>query len=168
MKTLLTILLVTLLPLSAFAAREKMVLGWVEHIVVEPSGLALKAKLDTGAKTSSIRANITREYKKGKHTWITYEILGGKAGNVTMDSKVVRWVKIRKKDKTAGFLRRPVVKLGFCIDDKLIVGEVNLSPRSGFLYPVLIGRNMMKQHILVDTHRMLTTKPHCNQQKPKK
>lgn len=160
----LFIFLLIILPVSSFAAQEKTVLGWVEHIVVEPSGLKLKAKLDTGAKTSSIRANVTREYKKGKHTWITYEIAGGKAGNAVIDSKVERWVKIRKKDKTAGFLRRPVVKLGFCVDDKLMVGEVNLSPRSGFLYPVLIGRNMLKKHILVDTHRMFTTKPHCNQQ----
>lgn len=144
-------------------SQEKNVLGWVEWIIVEPGHLMVKAKLDTGAKTSSIRAKVTKEYKKDHETWITYEITDGKKASVSLDSKVVRWVKIKKKGKNAGFLRRPVVKLGFCIGGKLIEGEVNLSPRSGFLYPALIGRNMLKRHILIDTHKTYTTKPSCNQ-----
>lgn len=34
--------------------------GWLEHAQIEPSGISLDAKLDTGARTSSIRAEILR------------------------------------------------------------------------------------------------------------
>jgi hypothetical protein len=130
--------------------------------MIEPGGLKLKAKLDTGAKTSSMRAKVLKEYKKDGHTWISYQVVNGQNESITLDSRVVRWVRIKKKDSKAGFLRRPVVRLGFCMADKFIIGEVNLSPRTGFLYPVLVGRNMLKRHILIDTHKTLTTEPTCN------
>lgn len=164
MKRLVLILFLSILTPFSSAYADKNVLGWVEPIILEPGGLKLRAKLDSGAKTSSIRAKIIREYQKDNESWITYEVSRGKSKSIILDSKVERWVRIKKKDVNAGFIRRPVVKLGFCLDNKLIIGEVNLSPRSGFLYPVLVGRNMLKKHVLIDSHKTLTTQPNCNGQ----
>lgn len=167
-KTILFLLLLSTAPFYYAYAKEKNVLGWVEYVVVEPGGIKLKAKLDTGAKTSSIRAKILKEYEKDGESWLTYEISSGKsskAASAVIDSKVERWVRIKKKSEKGGFIRRPVVKLGFCLGEKFIVGEVNLSPRSGFLYPALVGRNMLRKHTLIDTHNTLTTKPTCNEKK---
>lgn len=33
--------------------RERIVMGWLESVIIEPWGVKLRAKLDTGAKTSS-------------------------------------------------------------------------------------------------------------------
>jgi hypothetical protein len=40
---------------------DRPVRGWLEHAHIEPSGISLDAKLDTGARTSSIHAEILRE-----------------------------------------------------------------------------------------------------------
>lgn len=165
MRTFFIIAALLLLPFLSASAQDKNILGWVEYIVVEPGGLKLKAKLDTGAKTSSLRAKILKEYEKDGESWLSYEVSSGKskkAKAVIIDSKIERWVRIKKKSEKGGFIRRPVVKLGFCLGNKLIVDEVNLSPRVGFVYPALIGRNMLRKHILIDTHKTLTTKPTCS------
>ncbi len=40
-------------------------LGFVEWVVMNETGLRLKARLDTGAKTSSLHAVNVEEFKKG-------------------------------------------------------------------------------------------------------
>lgn len=45
---------------AAAGGEEQPVRGWLEHAHIEPSGISLDAKLDTGARTSSIHAEILR------------------------------------------------------------------------------------------------------------
>jgi hypothetical protein len=45
---------------------ERPVRGWLEHAHIEPSGISLDAKLDTGARTSSIHAEILRGPNLGR------------------------------------------------------------------------------------------------------
>lgn len=144
-----------------------IIMGWVERVVVQPGGLIMKAKLDTGATTSSIRADVIKKFekegedgKKEKHILFSIE---DKDGNKhTLERKIVRMVRIKMKGDR-GYIRRPVVKLGFCLGNHFIEDEVNLSPRQKFLYPILVGRNMLKKRVLVDSSRRFTHAPRCEQ-----
>jgi hypothetical protein len=159
------------------------VMGYVERIIVMPGKIRMKAKLDTGATTSSIDADIKEIYKKKNKSYVRFSITDIRGKHYELNERIVRWVRIKKKtnsDKLANqcekreeekenresvencFIRRPVVKMQFCIGNHLIEQEVNLAKRDHFLYPVLVGRNMLAGNILVDSSRTYTTKPKCS------
>lgn len=147
--------------------KQQVIMGWIEHVDVPELTGALKAKLDTGATTSSIRAEVLKviepeegdEDKKNKGS-VVFKLTDSDGKVTTMQRKLVRWVRIKKKE--GDHQRRPVVEMAFCVAGRLIREEVNLAPREDFIYPILIGRNMLNQgRIIVDSSRSFTAKAHC-------
>ena len=49
---------------AGHAEKEKTVYGWVENAQLVPWGVTLKAKLDTGALTSSMHATDIEKFEK--------------------------------------------------------------------------------------------------------
>jgi hypothetical protein len=156
---------------------DKRMVGWVEHVHIEAIDTQFEAKLDTGAKTSSIDADVIDivEYtprkagdaaapeKKAASPLgrIIFTIEDETGAPKTLERDIVRWARIKKKGN-AGFIRRPVVHMRFCLAGRLIEDEVNLAVRERFIYPVLIGRNMLeKGGLVVDASRKLTAPATC-------
>ena len=137
------------------------VVGWVEKIQLADGKSPLKAKLDTGAKTSSINAKIIKIFKKDhdEKDWVIYRISIDSKTDETFESRVTRWVRI--KTKTGKYIRRPVITMRFCLGAITMEGEVNLANRSHFIYPVLIGRNMIQDNVVIDVSKTFTTIPKC-------
>ena len=51
---------------------DMVIAGWLEYVVLEPWDIKLRAKLDTGAKTSSLHAlNIERFIRDGQ-SWVRF------------------------------------------------------------------------------------------------
>ena len=61
-----------------------------------------------------------------------------------LKKKIERYVRIKKKH-SEDFIRRPVVKMEFCIAGIIMEDEVNLAERDSFIYDLLIGRNMLEK-----------------------
>lgn len=177
-RTFFSVVFISLCALSAHAPAahakppiktptHKTTVGWVEVVVLQDVGLRVKAKLDTGAKTSSIDAEIidiaksnkTKKFRAGEK--VVFTVLGDDPSEKkTFEREIVRYVRIKKKG--GGFIRRPVIEMSFCVAGVLVTEEVNLANRENFIYPVLIGRNMM-QHagLLIDASRTFISKPNC-------
>jgi hypothetical protein len=137
-----------------------LVMGWVEKARVGSARLPMKAKLDSGAKTSSIDAEIVKTFKKEGKRYVLYRVWVDEERSEMFESRIIRMVRIKKKE--GGFIRRPVVKMEFCLGNRVIHEEVNLSDRAHFNYPVLVGRNMLEHaNILVDTSKTYTHPPKC-------
>lgn len=143
---------------------RKIVMGWVERVQVSDINDMPKAKLDSGAKTSSIDAEIIRRFKRDGKSHVVFRVDFGadQGGEHTFEAPVERWVRIKRKGDAKDYIRRPVVKMTFCLGGEKIEGEVNLAERENFIYPVLIGRNMLKDRILVDTSKTFTKRPSCS------
>lgn len=157
-----------ILALAAPAMAKQTRVGWVERIGLAEVGMIVKAKMDTGAKTSSVDAEIidirkTGEKKKGVTTGdtIVFSITLEDGSKKTFERAVKRYVRIKRKE-AGGYIRRPVIEMKFCIGDMLVQEEVNLANRENFLYPVLVGRNMM-QHagLIVDASQTHLSRPKC-------
>jgi hypothetical protein len=133
---------------------DKRVLGWVERVTIYPYEKTFKAKLDTGAKTTSVRAKIIEQYKKNGEEWVRFKVDRGHASDPVIEAKIIRWVKIKHR-----IGRRPVVSMVIGIGGKKIRGEVNLSPRQDFVYPVLIGRNMLRGKFVIDVSESHMSSP---------
>lgn len=166
---ILLIASVTLANAAMAAPRTLKRVGWVEEIGISEVGSVVRAKLDTGAKTSSIDAEIIDIRKTGKAIdgtttgdTVVFSVAMEKGNKKTFERSVNRYVRIKKKG--GGYIRRPVITMNFCIADRAVSEEVNLANREGFIYPVLVGRNMM-QHadLVIDAGKTFITRPTCNE-----
>lgn len=197
---------------AAAQATELHTRGWIEHARIMPDRLLMTAKLDSGAKTTSIHAEIlttvpdvdsmspealaeflnesedaamemmgtkmvngeapddppaaeiapisAADMQDMMPETITFRLTsrGGKERIYT--APVSRWVSIRRRG--GGSFVRPVVMMELCIAGRRVSGEVNLADRSGFNYPLLIGRNMLGDAaITVDSRQIFASKKAC-------
>lgn len=193
-------------------AAELHTRGWIEHARIMPDRLLMTAKLDSGAKTTSIHAEILTDVPdvdslslEGLAEFLdesedtAMEMMGSKmidgeapddppaaeiaplsevemqdmmpekitfrltsrGGKERLYTKPVsRWVSIRRRG--GGSIVRPVVMMELCIAGRQVRGEVNLADRSGFNYPLLIGRNMLGDAaITVDSRQIFASKKAC-------
>lgn len=149
---------------------EKVILGWVEWIAVEPTGLPAKAKLDTGAKTSSLHARNIEWFEKGGQDWVRFQfspntklsakrMREGKSKNfVTIEAPIHRSTLIKQHKRASS--ERPVIMHKFILDGREYEAEFTLTDRSRFIYPVLLGRGFLQDVAIVDPSRTyLRTQP---------
>lgn len=140
--------------------RVKEIFGWIEWVAVGERGLRLKAKLDTGATTSSMTAQDIEYFKRNDDKWVRFKVRNRYLDGVkTMEAPLVRHVRILRHG--APTQRRPVVNLGLCVGDIYRERQFSLVDRSDFNYPVLIGRNFLRDYILVDSDVIYTREPVC-------
>lgn len=155
-----------LLAATPAMARETKIVGWVEEVLLADVGIRVKAKMDTGAKTSSIDSeiiDIRKTGKKTKHTTgesVIFSVDAIDGPPKTFEREIIRYVRIKLKG--GGFTRRPVIRMKFCIAGRAVEEEVNLANRENFIYPVLVGRNMMAHaDLAIDASATMMSRPIC-------
>ena len=173
----LTSLIFSALPASAESTEEATpepeVMGFVEWVVMGETGIRLKARLDTGAKTSSLHAVNVEPFEKDNEEWVRFQLpLGDHEdqpsegdidhGEVILEFErpVYRTVLIKRKG--APSQRRYVIKMDFCIGGKTHETQFSLTDRGKFSYPVLLGRRFMRDdNILIDSGRSFIVENEC-------
>jgi hypothetical protein len=140
-------------------AGEKRIVGWIETVSIYPGDMKIKAKLDTGARNSSLNAKNLEQFERDGETWVRFDLHNFKNRLETFETRVVRTARIKQLGQEAD--SRPVIKLGICIGSTYKEVEVNLEDRSGFNYQMLIGRSFLKGSFIVDPGRTFTVKPDC-------
>lgn len=144
------------------APENKQILGWVERVSVTSERISMKAKLDTGAKTSSLHATNIERFKRGDQRMVRFDVEVPQDGSrLTLERPLVRKVRIKEQDAD-GSNSRPVVLLSVCIGQAEREVEVNLVDRSRFIYPFLIGRSALAGHVVVDPDDTFTQPPVCS------
>ncbi|MEM7580139.1 MAG: RimK/LysX family protein [Cyanobacteria bacterium P01_A01_bin.80] len=132
--------------------------GWIENGKISGIDKDIKFKLDTGAKTTSINAEILEKPDNESESggMIKFRYTNKNRVAQIFERPVERWVRIK------GEGRRPVVKMKFCVAGRLIEEEANLADRDDYNYSVLIGRNMLeKGKLAVNSAESYTAKPNC-------
>jgi hypothetical protein len=157
-----TTLVLLLLALARPAtSTKKEILGWIEKVQVGKSRLELTAKLDTGADTSSLDASRIRRFRgKDGERWVEFRVGEKTTGRrIRFKKPLVRTAYI--KEHKGPSQRRSVVLMEICLGEYLQEVEVTLVDRSGFAYPVLLGRNALEGLAIIDPALTLTTEPRC-------
>lgn len=162
---LFTALLLAAAPLVHGSSNDpgKVIAGWVEKISLVEQPLLLKAKLDTGAKTSSIHAiNVEPLMHEGER-WVKFDLLlrdvDDKQHSLHMEKPRSRRVRIKNYDGEHD--RRAVVELEICFDGRKHVTEFTLADRSEYLYDVLLGREFLQGIAVVDPGSTFETQANC-------
>jgi hypothetical protein len=139
----------------------KLLLGEVEWLWLDAAGRAFKARIDTGAKTSSISAEEITLFERDGKQWVRFFI--GHTGvddRTQLEAPLARHARVRQAS-AEGFERRPVVRLsvrfGYLKKSSDFVQSENteftLTDRSRMTYPVLLGRDFLKDIAVVDVAR---------------
>lgn len=136
---------------------EKTVIGKVENVRLIPPNVVLKARIDTGAKTTSIDAREITPFERDGKQWVRFVIMDGKNKPHLIEKKVLRTVSIKRHGAESQV--RYVVKM------RIILGEVSqlicvtINDRDAYQYPVLIGRNFLRDSCIVDVTKKYQYKP---------
>lgn len=141
------------------AGNGKEVVGWVEHVRVFPGNVEVKAKLDTGAKMSSLSCNCLTPFERDGESWIRFSLEDKDGRLVGFERRIVGRIKIKRH--FGKVQERPIVKLGICLGGVYKVTRVNLVDRRGFRYPMLIGRDELQGRFIVDPQETFRSRPRC-------
>lgn len=137
-------------------------IGYVEVVVVNPGNLRIKAKIDTGARSSSIDTiNIVPFMKDGKR-WVRFTVRADDDRRRQFEMPVRRIVRVKRA--SAPVYRRYVVEMGICLAGVYKKSDVNLTRRDGMNYRMLIGRLFTAGDFVVDPNAVFLSRPTCQVQ----
>ena len=148
---------------------EKTVYGLNEYAELSGINLQVAAKLDTGAKTASLSARDIKRFKRDGESWVRFYLAIDDAHSHPIERPLARVSKIKRRsgdydpESDKNYTLRPVISLEICMGKALRTIEVNLTDRSAFQYPLLIGSEALKRFdALVDPSlKYAAGKPAC-------
>ncbi len=133
---------------------ERQVLGWKEWVKVGSMADVMRAKLDSGARTSSLHAENVEEFERDGRKWVRFSIKEPEkdSKSILVKAPLKRIARVKNTDGTME--RRFVVELNFSVGERQFREEFNLNDRTGLTCPVLIGRNALRHLGYVDCSRV--------------
>lgn len=135
---------------SPMPSDSKLVVGSLERIWVEALQLALPARIDTGAETASLDARNISNFERDGKPWVSFEIPDPAGGDpITLERRRVREALVIQASSVEPE-RRPVIRLGIQLGPVRQLAEFTLSNRSHLDYQMLVGRNILRDVMLVD------------------
>lgn len=138
----------------------KLVVGEVEKVYLEDPGFIYDARIDSGANTSSMDARNIQRFERDGNNWVRFDIPAPGEPNATrtIEREIVRNVRIIQAATEDGDGdRRPVVELQFRIGSHKQKAEFTLNNRSHLSHPMLIGRNILRDIMLIDVGKEYAT-----------
>ena len=153
--------------------RPPETLGYVEWVVMQDTSLRLKARLDTGAKTSSLHAVNVEPFERDGAEWVSFQIPLGdhedqpSEGELDHEDVILEFERpvertVLIKRKGAPSQKRYVVLMDFCIAGTTHTTQFSLTDRGKFSYPALLGRRFMgDDNILINSAEAFMAKREC-------
>jgi len=134
-----------------------VLLGAVEPVYLDPPGLWLDARMDTGATTSSLNALNLARFERDGESFVKFDIINSEDGQpITLERRIIENVRIKSLEGESSV--RPVVRLRAIIGTIDQRVEFTLIDRSSFQYQVLIGRNFIRDFAVIDVSKRRLSK----------
>jgi len=135
-------------------ARELAHVGWREWVVLKDIGARVKAKIDTGARTSSLHAYDVEEFRRGKRKMVRFSVHPEQRNDKKSIDAEAPLVDYRNVRPSSGHVElRPVVSTWIEVHGEAFEVELTLTNRDQMGFRMLLGRQALRGRFLVDPAR---------------
>lgn len=133
-------------------ARTKLIIGWREWCGLPELGLpGIVAKIDTGAKTSSLHAFKIRHFEKDGESWVRFIVHPAqrrRQPEITCEAKVIDERTITSSNGASE--QRIVISTTMILGQQKFETELTLSNRDEMGFRMLVGRQSLSRRFMVD------------------
>lgn len=134
---------------------QKQVIGWREWVSLPDLGIDhVKAKVDTGARTSALHAFYVKRFERDGKPWVKFGVHPLQACNSMVVECEAPVKDVRRVTDSGGHAEwRPVIETTLMIQGSSRLIEVTLTDRETMMFRMLLGRSALKRRYLVDSGR---------------
>lgn len=135
--------------------RQKSTIGWREWVALPEFGVEeIKAKIDTGARTSALHAYALKTKSVGDETIAYFEIhpiQRSAAKPVAVEAPIAGWRSVTSSNGVSE--SRPLIITPITIGDLTWEIELTLTRRDEMGFRLLLGRQAVRRKFLIDAGR---------------
>ncbi len=136
-------------------SRPRISIGWREWVALPDWGVGhIKAKIDTGARTSALHAFDIEPFEQDGTAWARFAIHPWQDSSedvVVVEAPLLGQRSVRSSSGTA--LSRPVVSTTMRLAEHDVPIEVTLTRRDEMGFRMLVGRRALRRRFVVDPAR---------------
>ncbi len=126
-------------------------IGWREWLALPQLGLdAIKAKIDTGARSSSLHVASIEEYQRDGCAWLRFLVATGRRGAGLVACEALAHDRREVTDSGGHTTSRWFIRTQVCLGGISWETEINLTNRRNMLFPMLLGRSALRGRFSVD------------------
>lgn len=138
--------------MSRAKAGRLLIVGWREILSLPEMNIeGIKAKIDTGARTSSLHAFNCREFKSANKTMIHFQVHPWQRDSqttITVEAELLEYRQVRSSGGQAQV--RPVISTTIGLGEQHWSVELTLTNRDVMGFRMLLGRQAMRDRLLVN------------------
>lgn len=133
--------------------KQPEIIGWREWLGLPDLGIpAIKAKVDTGARTSALHAYYVTPFDKDGKSWVRFGLHPLQKDSLTCIECEAPIKDVRRVTDSGGHSeQRVVIETCLLINGISMTIEVTLTDRENMRFRMLLGRSALKQGFLVDS-----------------
>lgn len=128
--------------------------GWRELVgLPDLVDVRIPAKIDTGARTSSLHATEIERFDRDGQRWVRFQLDLGEGRSQPVTCEVPRADKRTITSSNGESQDRFIIKTRLQLGPHIYRAEFSLADRSDMQFPILIGRTALRSRFLVDSGR---------------
>ncbi|MBB3226064.1 hypothetical protein FHW69_000654 [Luteibacter sp. Sphag1AF] len=126
-------------------------LGWRERLAIPQFGIAtLKAKLDTGARSSSLHVEWLEVDERPGGTWLRFQVRTTRKGGLSQPCEALATGRRTVTDSGGHRTERWFIRAAIELAGQRFPADINLTDRRHMLFPLLLGRTALDGRFRVD------------------
>jgi hypothetical protein len=131
------------------------VAGWREWIALPSLGIAaIKAKIDTGARSSSLHAFNIETFDRSGKVWVRFDVhplQRNVAVTVRAEARVLEFRHVRSSSGHQTL--RPVIRTDLALGGRRWAVDLTLAARDEMGFRMLLGREALRKRFVIDPSR---------------
>ncbi|MGZ5862460.1 MAG: ATP-dependent zinc protease family protein, partial [Methyloceanibacter sp.] len=137
------------------SSSEMLRVGWREWVRLADLGVAaIKAKIDTGARTSALHAFAIEPFRRGGALWVRFEVHPMQRGNAVKIKCEAPTIDERSVRNSGGQVeRRFIIRTLLMLGDRSWPIELALANRDQMGFRMLLGRTALEGRALIEPGR---------------